>query len=168
MLNKVKNLKGWNKVENKIPTKELVEIYKEYLEELENEAEEGGFGIGSSDITYTIKSSIDEMLRRYARNYKTTFNPYLSIVENFNFTFKTTKERYAMEAVEDLFEYECVRVVVENESCFPFSNEIGTVDYPLKDEEEFEEFLKSGKEYTKIYQTTHGYENKIDYEYMDY
>lgn len=81
-------------------------------------------------------------------------------MSKFRFTFKTIEEREAREAVEDCFEYEAVRVEVETEG--------HVVDFPLKDEEEYKDFLESGRKYNKIYQVNHGWEDKVKYDYLDY
>ena len=89
----------------------------------------------------------------------------------FEFTFKTDDELWKEEfACNDVFSYNCIRV----ERTF---DDGAVLDVPIKTEEEYHNFLNGDnlnfhvndprvvEGSIKLYQVTHGYENKSYYSY---
>ena len=71
---------------------------------------------------------------------------------DFKFTFQTEDEQFAAERTGYIEAYDCVRMEVKHPQG-------GSVDFPVKNRESYEELLKKNEGYiVTVYPTVHSYD----------
>lgn len=72
--------------------------------------------------------------------------------EQFNFTFQTEDEQFAAERTGYIESYDCVRMEIR------YPDQLGTVDFPVKNRQDYERLLLTDGCIIKVYPTVHSYD----------